>query len=188
MIQAQIGELIVGSYLRLIDDCELVSYNQRSKEAGHQMEIDVLGVESASGEQTVYACEVVTHLHGTLYSGNPDTDEWTEYGSDGYQYTLERLWDKFCEDYELLTDVFDDAEKYVLQFWSPVVPNGQLTDGLAELQRKFEEKHGVEIDFVINGEYSTRVNELRQEASQTKKSYDEPAFRFLQILEHLRDE
>lgn len=43
MIQTKNGELIAGSYLRLINDCELVSYNQRSKEAGHQMEIDASG-------------------------------------------------------------------------------------------------------------------------------------------------
>lgn len=188
MIQAQIGELIVGSYLRLIDDCELVSYNQRSKEAGHQMEVDVLGVESTSGEQTVYACEVITHLRGALYSGSPDTDKWAGYGSDSYQYTLKRLWNKFCENYELLDEVFDDADKYVLQLWSPVVPKGNLTDGLSKLQQEFETDYGVEIDLVINGEYSKRVSELRQRASQTRKSYDEPAFRFSQILEHLREE
>jgi len=50
MIQTQIGELIVGAYLRVINDCELVSYNQRSKEAGRQMELDVLGVKSTKRE------------------------------------------------------------------------------------------------------------------------------------------
>lgn len=188
MIQAQIGELIVGSYLRLIEGCELVSYNQRSKEAGHQMEIDVLGVESTNGERTVYACEVVTHLNGMHYSGSPNTDDWTKYGGKDYQYTLERLWNKFGEDYGLLSDVFDDADRYVLQLWSPVVPDGGLTDGLSKLQQQFEAENGVEIDVVINGEYSARVDQLRDEASQTEKSFDEPAFRFLQILGHLRDE
>lgn len=188
MIQARIGEQIVGSYLRMINDCELVSYNQRSKEAGQQMELDVLGVESKSGEQIVYGCEVVTHLHGTLYSGSPDEGGWwSKYGSEGYQYTLKRLLDKFEDDYDLLTEVFDDADTYVLQFWSPVVPKGILTNGLEELQQRFEADYGVEIDLVINGEYTSRVDELRQQASETKKSYDEPAFRFLQILEHLRD-
>lgn len=187
MIQTQIGELIVGSYLRIINDCELVSYNQRSKEAGRQMEIDVLGVESTSGNQTVYGCEVVTHLHGTLYSGSPEREGWwTEYGNEGYQYTLKRLWEKFDEDYDLLREVFDDADRYVLQFWSPVVPRGILTDGLDELQQRFEAEYGVEIDLVINEEYTHRIGELQTRAAESKKSYDEPAFRFLQILEHLR--
>lgn len=186
MIQAQIGELIVGAHLRLVRDCELVSYNQRSKETGRQMEIDVLGVESSNGAQTVYACEAVTHLHGTLYSGEPDGDEWAKYGNEGYQYTLERLWEKFEADLQLVQEVFDDADEYVLQFWSPVVPEGYLTDGLGELQRRFEAEHDVEIELVVNSEYTNRVEDLRVLARQTKKSYDEPAFRFLQILEHLR--
>lgn len=37
------------------------------------------------------------------------------------------------------------------------------------------------------GECTKCVDELRQRASETKKSYDEPAFLFLQILEHLRE-
>ena len=187
MIQTQIGELIVGAYLRIINDCELVSYNQRSKEVGRQMEVDVLGVESTEGTQTVYACEVVTHIDGMNYNGTLETDKWQAYGNKTYQYTLQRIWEKFEEDYALVNDVFDRADEYTLQLWSPVVPRGLLTDGLDELQQKFEDSYGVQIDLVINGEYSTRVTELQERASETKKSYDEPAFRFLQILEHLRE-
>lgn len=188
MMQPQIGEQLVGAYLRIINDYDLVSYNQRSKEAGQQMELDVLGVGTVNGDQTVYGCEVVTHLNGLHYNGTPDTDEWAEYGNDDYQYTLQRLWEKFQQDYGLLTDVFDRADTYVLQFWSPVVPQGYLTDGLAELQRRFEAEHDVTIELVVNGEYANRINDLREKASTTQKSYDEPAFRFLQILEHLRDD
>jgi hypothetical protein len=187
VIQAGIGELIVGSYLRLIEDCELVSYNQRSKDAGRQVEVDVLGVESADGQQTVYACEVVTHLHGMLYSGSPDTDEWTAYGGESYQYTLERLWDKFVEDHTLLLDVFDDADEYVLQLWSPVVPEGKLTEGLTKLRERFGRERGPDIELVTNETYTRRIDRLRRRAGETKQSYDEPAFRFLQFLEHLRE-
>lgn len=49
MIQTQIGELLVGAYLRIVDDCDLVFYNQRSREIGRQMELDVLGVSSVGG-------------------------------------------------------------------------------------------------------------------------------------------
>lgn len=188
MFQTQVGELIVGSYLRVLNDCELVSYNQRSRDTGHQTVVDVLGVESSSKEQTVHACEVVTHIGGLLYSGQPHTDRWSDFGGVGYQNTLERLWDKFDRDYNLVREVFDDADEYVLQLWSPVVPRGKLTDGLAELQTQFEAEHDVEIELVINGEYKSRVNEIRQRASETTESYDEPAFRFFQILEHLRDD
>ena len=189
MIQAQIGELIVGAYLRVINDCELVSYNQRSKEAGQQVELDVLGVTTTHGEQTVYACEVVTHIRGSLYSGSPDEEGWwTPFGNNSYQYSLERIFHKFEKDYELVTGVFDDAEEYKLQFWSPYVSKGYLTDGLEEMTQQFESNYDESIELVINGEYTRRVRELRERASETKKSFDEPAFRFFQILEHMREE
>lgn len=187
MIQTQLGELIVGAYLRVINDCELVSYNQRSKEAGRQMEVDVLGVKSSNGEQTVYACEVVTHIRGSLYSGSPNEEGWwSKYGNESYQHSLERIFHKFEEDHDLVTEVFDDAEEYKLQFWSPYVSEGHLTEGLEEMKQQFERKYDERIDLVINGKYAKRVHELRDRASETKKSYDEPAFRFFQILEHMR--
>lgn len=97
--QPESGELLVGSYLRLVERCELVMYNQRSQQQGDQLEIDVIGVYNTErGDRVVYTCEVVTHIDGLHYSGTPDTDRWAEYGNDDYQHTLERLWRKFNSD------------------------------------------------------------------------------------------
>jgi hypothetical protein len=38
----------------------------------------------------------------------------------------------------------------------------------------------------VNEEYTEKIDELRDKAAAEKKSYGEPAFRFLQILEHMR--
>ncbi|ERG92787.1 MAG: hypothetical protein J07HQW1_02835 [Haloquadratum walsbyi J07HQW1] len=188
MIQTQIGEVIVGAYLRVINDCELVSYNQRSKEAGRQMELDVLGVKSTNGKQTVYACGVVTHIRGSLYSGSPDEEGWwSKYGNTSYQHSLECIFHKFEEDYDLVTSVFDDAEEYKFHFWSPYVSEGHLTDGLEEMTQQFENDYDESIELIINGEYTKRVRELRERASENKNGYDELAFRFFQILEHMRE-
>lgn len=184
--EAQLGELLVGAYHKLETDCEIVSYNQRSKEQGEQMEIDVVAIDSTGAQQTVYACEVITHLHGTIYPGTPSTDRWDAYGNDNYQYTLEKLWRKFNSDHDYVTRVFDDADQYIFQLWSPVIPRGLLTSGLDELSEDFEAKHGVEIELIINNAYTDRIDELRDSARADKKGYGEPAFRFLQILEHLR--
>ncbi|AOW80899.1 hypothetical protein HTSR_1729 [Halodesulfurarchaeum formicicum] len=186
MVKAQHGEQLVGAYHKLITDCEIVSYNQRSKEQGDQMEIDVLAINSEPDTQEVYICEVITHLHGMRYSGSPDTDEWTDYGNEMYQHTLERVLSKFYSDHGYATRVFDDAENYVFELWSPVVPEGGLTDGLAELERRFESTTEQSLDLVINQTYSKRIDELRSLAADEKKAYGEPAFRFLQILEHMR--
>lgn len=51
--ETQLGEHIVGAYHKLVTDCEVVSYNQRSKTEGEQMEIDVIGINSTDGEQTM---------------------------------------------------------------------------------------------------------------------------------------
>lgn len=184
--ETQLGELIVGAYHKLITDCEVVSYNQRSKTQGEQMEIDVIGINSVDGEQIIYTCEVITHLHGTIYPGTPSTNRWAEYGNEDYQYTLEKLWRKFGADHGYVTDVFDDADRYVFQLWSPVLPRGYLTDGLAQLADDFEDEYDHRIELVINSEYTERVEDLQEMAAGDKKDYGEPAFRFLQILEHLR--
>ena len=181
--QPESGELLVGSYLRLVEGCELVMYNQRSQKQGDQLEIDVIGVDSTEqGERVVYTCEVVTHIDGLHYSGTPDTGRWKEYGNDDYQHTLERLWRKFKSDKGYVTDLFDtDDYSFVFQFWSPVVRGNRdekyLLTGLYDM---------AELELVINEEYTERIEALRERAGQTEKDYGELGFRMLQILEHLR--
>jgi hypothetical protein len=109
----------------------------------------------------VYACEVVTHLHGTLYSGIPNEGWWNEYGNEGYQYTLNRLWEKFEEDLHLLEDVFDDADDYRFQFWSPVVPQGTLPEAFEEMKDRFQDKHGEDIEVLIMKITQPRLENLR---------------------------
>lgn len=189
--QPESGELLVGSYLRLVEDCELVTYNQRSQEQGNQLEIDVIGVDNTDdGDQVVYTCEVVTHIDGLHYSGAPNTDRWEEYGNDDYQHTLERLWRKFSTDRKYVMELFDSADSYVFQFWSPVVRGNRdekyLLTGLYDLADEFKEETDAELELVINEEYSERIEALRRRAGQTEKDYGELGFRILQILEHLR--
>jgi len=188
--QPESGELLVGSYLRLVEGCELVMYNQRSQEQGNQLEIDVIGVDNTDeGKQIIYTCEVVTHIDGLHYSGIPNTNRWIEYGNEDYQHTLERLWQKFTTDQEYVTNLFD-ADSYVFQFWSPVVRGNRdekfLLTGLYDLADEFKKKRDAELELVINKEYTERIEALRDRAGQTEKDYGELGFRILQILEHLR--
>jgi len=160
---------------------------QRSKEQGEQLEIDVIGVDTTpEGDQVVYTCEVVTHLNGLHYSGSPNSSRWEAFGNDDYQHTLERLWRKFESDRKYVTRLFDEADSYVFQFWSPVVPSGHLTRGLSKLAAEFEAETGAELGLVINEEYTERIEKLRAVAAETEKNHGELGFRLLQILEHLR--
>jgi hypothetical protein len=185
--QPKAGELLVGAYLKLVEECELVTYNQRSPEQGNQLEVDVIGVKSTSnGGDTVYTCEVVTHLNGLNYSGTPNTQKWEEYGNSSYQHTLERIERKFESDREYVRKLFRTADLYVFQLWSPVVPRGHLTRGLSELATEFGERNDSELELIINERYTERLDELREDAGQTQKNHGELGFRMLQIIEHLR--
>jgi len=91
-INATWGELLVGAYHKRMNDCEIVSYNNRSKEDGNQMEADIIAIDNDSdtGRQSVYVCEVVTHMSGKLYSGTPDEGWWTEFtNTEAHQYSLQ---------------------------------------------------------------------------------------------------
>ncbi len=192
MLDAEVGELIVGAYLKKIVGCEIVSYNQRTLDEGEQREIDVLGINTSDDGKEVYLCEVVTHLDGLRYKGKPSTDRWNDFGSDNYQHTLETLWKKFTHNYEHVKKVWDDEDNklwgeysFILQLWSPKVPEGLLTDGLDKLKKEFEDEYGVEVELVINNEYNYRIKELRIQAYEDTTRYGLPGYRFFQIIENL---
>jgi len=186
MTQAQPGEQLVGAYLRVIEQCDLVTYNQRSMEQGDQMELDVLGVKATPEGQRIFACEVITHLDGQLYSGSPDTDNWVDYGNDTYQYSLERITEKFERIVAYLQVVFDDLELAEIQLWAPYVSEGYQTEGLAEVAKRIEADHEITVRLVLNDAYTERMTELREAAGSSTKDYSETGFRYLQILEGMR--
>jgi len=69
-----LGERLVGDYLRHIKGCDFVDFKVYTKEV--QGEIDVIGVNLAKRE--AFICEVVTHLTtGIQYVRNarPDTSD-----------------------------------------------------------------------------------------------------------------
>lgn len=185
---ARLGELLVGAYHKIETQCEVVSYNQRSSIQGAQLEVDVIGIhtDTDTHKQTVYVAEVLTHLDSQPYSGTPDSDRWSAYGGNAYQNTLEKLWEKFTKAHSHVTETFPNADDYRFQFWSPTLPEGSLLDGIDHLAADFEEETGYKLSPIINQDYSVRVDALRSRASEETKRYSAPAFRFLQILEHMR--
>lgn len=182
----KLGESLVGAYHKIITECQVVSYNQRSPQQGKQLEVDVVGIYTENGSQTIYVAEVLTHLDGTPYSGTPDDDRWAEFGGDKYQFTLQKLWNKFTDDYDHVLDVFDDADEYIFEFWSPVLPEGMLTEGLDQLSADFEAETGCELRIIVNEDYAECIGELRDAAGAETKGSNSPAYRFLQILEHMK--
>lgn len=161
---AEMGEYVVGAYLRIVEHCDFVDYNVRAIGGGRKSlnEFDVLGLRF--DDRAAYLCEVTTHIRGLLYKNN--------------ESTVERVRQKFGRQKEYAREFLKDFPNCHFMFWSPYVPEGYVTKGLRRIR-------GLEL--VINGEYKRCVEELRGKASIMSNDTGNPFFRVLQILERLRD-
>ncbi|MCF7944258.1 MAG: hypothetical protein K9L75_01815 [Spirochaetia bacterium] len=159
-----IGEYIVGAYLKLILHCDFVDYNVRPPGGGLKglNELDVIGLDFKN--DYAYICEVTTHIRGTLYKNN--------------KTTIERIRNKNFRQKEYAGTYLSNFTHHVFMFWSPVVPVGYLTENLAKIEN---------FELIINGEYKKRIEELQALAGSTTYDANNPFFRMLQILEHMRD-
>jgi hypothetical protein len=154
------GEYLVGAYLQLEEKCDFVTYNVRPPGGGQEglREFDVLGLNFKSN--TAYLCEVTTHIRGL------------------HRKLVDRVKDKHNRQKDYANKHLKNFKKVIFQFWSPVVPVGYRTKGLAQIK-------GLEL--IINGEYKARVDRLRELAKECTYDACNPEFRVLQILAHLRD-
>jgi hypothetical protein len=163
MIKTDIGEYIVGAYLKIIEECDFIDYNVRPPGGGLKglNELDVVGLDFKN--ETAYLCEVTTHIRGVLYKDN--------------KTTIEKIKKKYMRQKEYANKYLPGFLKRHFMFWSPVVPKGYIT-------KELEKIDGLEL--VINKEYAQCIDELRIKAKELTNDVGNPFFRMLQILEHLR--
>ncbi|WP_298278523.1 hypothetical protein [uncultured Bradyrhizobium sp.] len=159
----EMGEYLVGAYLKLILECSVVDYNARPAGGGIQGlgELDVIGLDFIN--RNVYLCEVTTHLNGLLIGGGAESTIATLTAKHARQR-------EYAEHHLHLPDF-----KARFMFWSPVVRPGLV----ARLK-------DIGFELFINGTYRNAVDELRSKASASTSDANNPAFRVLQILEHMR--
>ncbi len=163
-IKAEMGELLVGAYLKEIEGCDFVDYNVRPAGGGLAglNEIDVLGLRFS--DRMAFLCEVTTHIRGTLYGKN-------------YGDTNRRIASKYIRLKTYANTHVSGFKKFRFMFWSPVVPEGKL-------MRLLKQHQGLEL--VVNGEYRKRVEKLSELARKRKHESGNPFFRALQILGCMR--
>jgi len=164
-MNTEMGEYLVGAWLKEVKQCDFIQYNARLPE-GHLpglSEVDVIGLDLKN--KIAYLCEVTTHLRGALYGT--------------YQNTMKKIRDKFERDKKFSDKVLKDFPTRHYMLWSPVVPEGKLTSQLKAL-----EGNGVEL--VVNRSYARRIEELTKAAREKANDTGNPAFRLLQILQHLK--
>lgn len=159
------GEYLVGAYLKLIEECDVVDYNVRVPGGGLEGlgELDVVGLNFKT--KTAYVCEVTTHILGLLYKNKVES--------------VERVRRKHERQRQYAKKFLDTFESHRFMFWSPVVPRGYLTTNLAKIKG---------LDLVINGHYKQCIDQLRELARTATHETQNPSFRVLQILEHLRND
>ncbi|QHE51691.1 hypothetical protein [Pontibacillus sp. HMF3514] len=162
-MQTDIGEYIVGAYLKSIKGCDFVDYNVRIPGGGLRglSELDVIGLDLKNN--IAYLCEVTTHIRGLYYGNN--------------QQTVEKIKQKHGVQKEYADMMLQNFPEKVYMFWSPYVPVGYMTEHLGEIDS---------LELVINQDYTACVEEMKQLASENTNDLGNPFLRVLQILEHLR--
>jgi len=162
-MKTEIGEYIVGAYLKVIKNCDFIDYNVRPPGGGMEGlgEMDVVGFNFKT--KTAYICEVTTHILGLNYGD--------------YQKTIKRVKEKHQRQKEYVKKYLEDFHEIHFMFWSPIVPEGSLTNELKQMEK---------LELVVNKEYTKCIDELKEKAKKIASDIGNPFFRSLQILERLR--
>ena len=170
------GEEIVAAYLEYIKHCDFIQKNLYTPDV--QGEIDVVGINL--NKKRVYACEVAIHLiTGLRYTKNNQSNN------------VNKLVEKFSKDIEYIKKCFPGYEKHFM-LWSPIVrdprpgaKHNQMRD-ISEIVGTIKMKYNVKLEVVINNNFNTCLNELREYAKGETKNLQSPIMRYLQIEEYLK--
>lgn len=162
-----IGESVVGSYLRYVQGCEFVLFNTFLP--GEQGEIDVIGIRLGT-PRDIYFAEVTTHLDGMTYGGN--------------KQTVAKVRDKLVRAQRFAQEKFPDDQHH-FQVWSPRVAVGAMTSQFDAMSAEFEAR-GERLAFVMNQSYGDAVQRLIEVAKSNGKATSDPAFRLLQVLARVK--
>ena len=164
---SDIGENLVGAYLRYIEECDVVVHNTQIND--EQGEIDVIGMKFGPEPETIF-CEVTTHILGM------------QYGS--HEATIAKVDAKIRRASTYAKTIFGEGvHRY--EIWSPVVPTGKLTQKFTEMEQRYSEGP-FDVEFVINNTYTQRVQRLIEHARKSSKATSDPAYRMLQLLTRLK--
>jgi Holliday junction resolvase-like predicted endonuclease len=172
----EVGEELVGAWLRKIAECDFVQYNVAWRDK--QGEIDVIGLNLV--KKTAYICEVATHLATGL-----------QYVKNGKLDNVPRLTHKFKGDVDYAREYLPEF-RHCFQLWPPIIKH-PMTDTVAHSQFKDLNDirqyiwtcRQVEVKMVVNEDYLACVQQLRGLAAQETPASEFPVFRLLQILARL---
>ena len=162
-MKTEVGEYIVGAYLKIIEECDVISYNVRPPGGGLKglNELDVIGLRFK--DNTAFICEVTTHILGLLYKNK--------------EHSIMKVKEKNKIQKEYGEERLKDFSK-IYMFWSPVV-NQDIYKGLSMIE-------GLELK--VNHKYTECIRELQAKAGKLTNDEGNPFFRMLQIMSCLKEE
>ncbi len=168
---ANVGEILVGDYLRNIKFCDFIDYNVYTRDS--QGEIDVIGINNKL--KKVFICEVAVHLKtGLQYTKNKRPD------------TFARLVAKFAKDIEYANKYFKGYKKEFM-LWSPIVKDSKekieynQLDHLKRMVKEIKKTKKVNIQLMVNEKFHSALLELKKYAAKTSEELKSPVLRLLQI-------
>jgi len=174
-----IGETLVGDYLKVILGCDFVEFNLYTPDV--QGEIDVVGINAKKRE--IYICEVATHLVTGLRYVNAK-----EKTSDN----MERFVKKFAKNINYANKYFLGYKKRFM-LWSPIVKDQRTgakfnqTDDIAKIKAEMLKGFKVDIEVISNQDYKDCMQKLRDYARRETKELKSPVLRLFQIEEKLSE-
>lgn len=161
----EIGESLVSAYFKYVEGQRLVAHNVPFDQG--QGEIDLIIIDPLK-QQAIF-CEVTTHLDGMLYEDNATTVAKVREKLQRCEAFAKRQFPNWRHEY---------------QVWSPRV-GPKLRGMLQALQLELDAR-GLSVVMVFNETYSVKVARLKEIAAGKTTQTDEPAFRMLQILTHMK--
>ena len=169
-MSAEVGELIVGAYLKLCKGCDFVDYNVRPRGGGLEglEELDVVGMNFLT--KTAYLCEATTHLRGLLIKNAA--------------FTVQKIKDKHKRQIRYADKYLKGFEKKIYMYWSPNVGE-TIKDALKKINKDEDIKNGTDLKFIFNADYADKVEELKRLAKKDRSNKENSFYRTLQILELL---
>jgi hypothetical protein len=171
-----VGEEIVGEWLRHFRGCPFVAYNVPTTES--QGEIDVVAIDPF--KKTLFVCEVCVHLTtGVQYVGRS-----------GEVDNVSRFIAKFGKGVAYAKSGFPDYQ-HVFMLWSPIAkqkknPATCQVRQLGSVKEQLAATLGVELELVLNEAFARCRSELREFAGAETKELKSPVLRLMQIEEYLK--
>jgi len=157
-MKTEIGEYVVGAYLKLILNCDVVDYNVRDRSGTRLQalgELDVIGLRFS--DKTAFICEASTHVRGL-------------------QTTTEKIRDKHARQQLYAKQNLKDFTQLHFMLWSPRVTNKKVLSELADIKS---------LELVINKSYTQKIDQLVAYAKENAGDTNNPFMRSLQLLEAL---